>query len=175
MRYSFFMLFIITLFSCVQPDPRRPISHHTQSFLKESVARNKKINALEETAIKYYIAQDSLSDYEVSSNGFWFKYIKQISEERQRPKIGDRVVFNFEISDLNNTILYSFNELGEVNYSIDKEDIDLGLQSGLKLLKEGEEVVFLFPSHNAFGITGDSKKIGINQPLIYRVQLIKIK
>ena len=40
-----------------------------------------------------------------------------------------------------------------------KEDIEIGLQNGIKLMKEGEEVVFLFPSHSALGIGGDSDKI----------------
>ncbi|VAW22769.1 hypothetical protein MNBD_BACTEROID04-1927, partial [hydrothermal vent metagenome] len=33
---------------------------------------------------------------------------------------------------------------------------------------------FLFPSHKVFGYLGDQKKIGVNQPLIYKVQLNKI-
>ena len=42
-------------------------------------------------------------------------------------------------------------------------------------MKEGEELLFLFPSYKAFGILGDRTKVGMNQPLIYRVKLIKIK
>ena len=48
------------------------------------------------------------------------------------------------------------------------------MQHGLKLMKEEEEVVFLFPSFTAFGYTGNQEKIGINQPLIYKVKLNKI-
>lgn len=175
MKYSVYTFFIIILFSCTNPTPRRPVSRHTKSFFNESVERNKKINVFEETAIKQYIAQDSLNKYSISPNGFWFRYIHQIHEENPKPKIGNEVVFNYEISNLNNIVLYSFDELGDVSYFIDKEDIELGLQNGLKLLKEGEEIVFIFPSYNAFGIVGDKEKIGINQTLIYSVKLIKIK
>ena len=41
-------------------------------------------------------------------------------------------------------------------------------------MKEDEEVVFLFPSHAAFGYSGNQEKIGVNQPLIYKVKLNKI-
>ena len=34
-----------------------------------------------------------------------------------------------------------------------------------------EKVVFLFPSHIAYGFHGDNKKIGSNQPLLVSVTL----
>lgn len=175
MKNSAFLLFLLILVSCSDPIPRRPVSHSTKSFLKESIKRNKQINTLEENAIKHYIALDSLKSYQVSSNGFWFRYLKRNSEVEEKPVLGNEVLFKYEISDLNNEILYSFEELGEVNYKIDKERLESGLQSGLKLMKEGEEMMFLFPSYNAFGVLGDRTKIGMNQPLVYKVELIKIK
>ncbi len=175
MKYSLLLLMLLILSSCLNPTPRHPISHHSKSFLKESVERNKRINAFEESVIKQYIAQDSLNVYLTSSNGFWYKYINKVKGEFPQPKIGDEVVFSYEISDLSNNILYSSKELGNVSYFIDKEDIESGLQNGLKLMKESEKIVFLFPSYNALGIIGDTDKIGMNQPLIYKVQLIKIK
>ena len=39
---------------------------------------------------------------------------------------------------------------------------------------EGDVATFLFPSHKVYGYIGDDNKIEINQPLIYKVQIIKI-
>lgn len=175
MQNKVWVILLLFTFSCSKPVPRRPVSHHTESFFEESIERNKKINALEENAIKYYIAQDSSKTYMSSSNGFWYAYVKQEESKARKPMLGDKVVFDYEILNLNNKILYSYQELGEVEYKIDKEEIEIGLQSGLKLMKVGEEVSFLFPSHRALGVLGDKDKIGMNQPLIYRVRLINIK
>ena len=175
MRYSVSLLFFLILISCSGPVPRRPVSHSSKSFLKESVERNKQLNSLEENVIKYYIALDSLNSYEISSNGYWFRYLKKENKIAATPILGEEVIFEYEISNLENEVLYTFQDLGEVNYKIDKENLESGLQSGLKLMKEGEEMLFLFPSYKAFGILGDRTKIGMNQPLIYRVKLIKIK
>ena len=41
-------------------------------------------------------------------------------------------------------------------------------------MSEGDFATFLFPSHKVYGYLGDQKKIGINQPLIFKVQLNKI-
>ena len=78
--------------------------------MTESIKRNKKINALQEAAIQYYIAQDSLSNYFTSPNGFWYKFNNRIDEGNKTPIAGDRVEFEYEISDLNNNILYSMNQ-----------------------------------------------------------------
>jgi len=169
-----FLVVLMIVISCDNPVPRRPVSNHSGSYMKESVALNKKINNLQANAIDYYIKKDSVSTYINSPDGFVYKYIHQKKDETRTPKAGDKVFFEYEISDLTDKILYAEEELGENQILIDKEDIESGLQNGLKLMKEGEEVVFIFPSYKAFGYIGDKERIGINQPLIYKVKLNKI-
>ena len=165
---------MFTLISCVNPTPRRPVSHHTTSYMQESIKLNMKINAAEEKAILYYIAQDSLKKYTSSKNGFWYASINRVTSKNKKPNVGDRVLFEYEILDLNNQLIYSKGEIGKVSYIIDKENLTTGLQEGLKLMNVGEELQFLFPSFKAFGFTGDQEKIGIKQPLVYSVKLISI-
>ena len=90
------------------------------------------------------------------------------------PVKGDEVTYAYEIKDVNNQILYTKEELGDRTYLVDREELISGLQDGLKLMKEGEEMVFLFPSYKAYGYSG-YKKIAGNQPLVYTVELKKIK
>jgi gliding motility-associated peptidyl-prolyl isomerase len=78
------------------------------------------------------------------------------------------------VSDLNNVLIYSQETIGEKTYMVDQQDIIEGLRNGLKLMNEGDIVTFLFPSHKVYGYSGDENKIGINQPLIYKVKLNKI-
>ena len=174
MRNSVLFFLLIVIFACENPIPRRPVSHHGQSFIEESIARNKKINELEKRAIKYYIAQDSVHNYLESSSGFWYRYIQKNNDATQTPRAEDKVVYRCQISNLKNEIIYSFNDLGNIGYIIDKEDVELGVQAGVKLMKKEEDVVFVFPSFNAFGLLGDKEEVGMNKPLIYRIQLIEI-
>lgn len=175
MKKNSSLVFIILFFiSCNSPIPRKPVTYSSSPFLSESIQRNKKVNILQESLIKYYISQDSTSNYFTSSNGFWYKYIHKINKEKRKPIPGDEVEFEYEISDFSNKTLYSIKNIGKQSHFIDKEDIEYGIQHGLKLMKEHEEVVFLFPSHAAFGYSGNQEKIGVNQPLIYKVKLNKI-
>ena len=93
----------------------------------------------------------------------------------QTPKLGDEVTFEYNITDLEGNIIYSKEELGIMKYRIDKEDFIFALQLGIKLMKVGETIIFVIPSYNAFGISGDGEKIGINQSIKSTVTLLNIK
>jgi gliding motility-associated peptidyl-prolyl isomerase len=173
-RISCLVFILIVFISCDNPIARKPVTYSSNSFLNESIKRNIKVNALQESMIKHYISQDSISNYITSPYGFWYKYNNQINIEKRQPIAGDEVEFEYEISNLLNETIYSINTLGKNIHIIDKEDAEIGIQNGLKLMKEGEEVVFLFPSFAAFGYSGNKEKIGVNQPLIYKVKLNKI-
>ena len=162
------------MISCSEPTPRRPITHKSSTFLNESVEFNKKLNLAEEKLIKDYISKDSLSFYNISPYGFWFKYLNKNSSDSYTPKEGDVLEVEYEISNLSNEVLYSSEASENLIYKVDKQEIINGLQKGLKLLKRNEEVVFIFPSFNAYGKTGDGDRIGIHQPIIYKVKIIKI-
>ena len=58
---------------------------------------------------------------------------------------------------------------------MDKQELFTGLREGLKLMRSGETVTFLFPSQKAYGYYGDENKIGTNVPLICEVTLLDIK
>ena len=174
MKYSF-LIFIISFlfFSCENSKARKPIVRKTSSFMKESVLFNKNLNLAEEKIIGELIKLDSLNTYITSSNGFWYK-AKQRDSVRYLPKFGDQITYNYEVYDLQSNVIYSFEEVGEQLYIVDQQEIVEGLRNGLKLMGEGDIFTFLFPSHKVFGYLGDEKKIEINQPLIYKVQLNKI-
>ena len=166
------ILFVFTV-SCTNPEPRKPVVQKTSTFLKESIVRNKAINKIEEAAFLEIMQKDSIHNYISSESGFWYCYNLQNTNDTIKPQKGDEVIYKYEIKDIYGDILYTQEELGERSYLVDKQELITGLQDGLKLMKEGEEVTFLFPSHKAYGYSG-YQKIGSNQPLIYRVKIEKI-
>lgn len=174
MKYSLVILTLLTLIiSCSNPEARKPIVRKTSSFMNESIERNKMLNKAENAILLQRIKSDTLHSYINSENGFWYYYDISISDENYTPVSGDEVFYKHEIRGLNDAILYSEEELGTKSYLIDKEELITGLQDALKIIKEGETVTFLFPSHKAYGYTGYDRVLP-NQPLIYTIQLLKI-
>lgn len=174
-KYLFILLaFIMLCVSCKELHPRKPVSIRSGSFMKESVKRNKVILAQEEIAIKELIKKDTLNTYINSSNGYWYYYNVKDSLETYSPKENDIVLMTYNIRTLENDTIYSFKEIGNLKFKIDRETYFHGLRTSVKLLKKGETATFFFPSSIAYGFYGDKNKIGTNQPLISTIKLIDI-
>lgn len=161
--------------SCKEQEARRPVTASKSHTLASTAEQLKQINKIEEAKIQDYIAKDSLSTYISSPNGYWYQYLNKVEEDTVSPKKEDVVELSYEIYDLNGQVIYSKEELGLKTYKIDKEDFIPALQMGIKLMKVGETIKFVIPSHNAFGVVGDENKIGINQSIISIVTLLNIK
>ncbi len=165
---------VLLFFSCKTPEARRPSNIKSGSFIDESINRNKKLAAKEEGRIQKIISNDTHHNYITSETGFWYFYNQKDTLSTRTPKFGDIVNFNYNVKDLNGNLIYTKKELDTITYYIDKEELFLGLREGLKLMKAGEIVTFLFPSYQAYGYYGDNNKIGTNIPLITEVTLNKI-
>jgi len=164
------ILCILTIFiSCKAPEARRPISVKSGSFIDQSVERNKKLNAEEHALIRTLIELDVNSEYMASPNGFWYTYNTKIENDSITPKFGDIVNFDYNVKDLNSNIIYTNEQLKQQNYAMDQQELFSGLREGLKLMKAGETVTFLFPSQKAYGYYGDTMNIGTSVPLICQV------
>ncbi len=172
---TFFILILFLVLGCKSPEPRAPITRASKSFTTPFLKANKAIVEKEEEAIKKLIAIDSSTTYITSEDGFWYYYNQQKFEDTITPQFGDEVEFHFNLLTLQGDTIYSKEDIGERALLIDKEEIFTGLRQGLKLMKEGETVTFLFPSHQAYGYYGDNDKIGSHVALKSTVTLNKIK
>lgn len=168
------IMFIVVV-SCAQKEARKPINIRSGSFLKESVERNKALIAKEEAAIQKYIEQDTLHTYLASANGFWYFYNEKSTLETYLPKKGDTLTYEFNAAKIAGATIYKKEEVGIQEYVVDKQPVIPGLRFGLQLMKKGETVTFLFPSHIAYGYHGDNKKIGTNVPIQSTITLLNIK
>lgn len=172
MRYFILIMLLVGVLAC-KVEPRRPIVVKSSS-IQQSVQINKQQNKKEELLIRQFIQKDSLTTYHNSKKGFWYAYTLLKKKQKYTAKTNDIVIFASQVEGISGKIIYSFETVGRKKYRVDKQNIIKGLQEGLKLMKEGEECTFLFPSYKAYGYVGDGNKIGRNQPLIYKVKLIKI-
>jgi gliding motility-associated peptidyl-prolyl isomerase len=167
---SFLVTFLAT--ACKQTqEARKPLSQKSGSFMKKSAERNRKLIAGEEGQIDSLMKSNPKVKYFASTKGYWYTYVVQNLQDTLTPKKGDVAFFDYEVKDLKGNIIYSQLELRPQTYTVDKQNIMTGLREGIKLMHKKETVIFLFPSHIAYGYHGDDKKIGPNQPLLCTVTL----
>lgn len=175
MNKFFLLILALALVNCKTPEARRPVSVKTGSFIDASVERNRQLNAKEQAHIEKLLKEQN-KNYIASESGFWYYYNTRIeSDSLKTPDFGDLVNYTYDVKSLfsGNTI-YSKSEIDTQTYVMDKEELFTGLREGLKLMKTGETVTFLFPSLKAYGYYGDENKIGTNIPLICEVTINSI-
>lgn len=173
-KLSLLIVLALILVACNKTEPRKPVIRKTSTFMKESIERNQKINQFEEEILQLKLQKDSVNNYIASAQGFWYFYNQKDSLSNGFPETGDEVLFTYEVKRINDSIVYSESQIGDQTYIVDKQELITGLQDGIKLMKEGEVITFLFPSHKAYGYSG-AEGINPNEPLIYTVKLKKIK
>lgn len=174
-KFMMLFAFLTAFVSCKQQQARMPVSRSSGTFMKESAARNKKLVAGEEGKIDSIIKSNPKIKYLASKKGYWYYYDVKNDRDTLRPKKGDIAQFDYEIHDLKGNVLYSEVELRPQTYVVDKQNIMMGLRDGIKLMRKGEKVTFLFPSHMAYGYRGDTDRIKNNQPIICKVTLNDFK
>ena len=178
MRYVSLLCVLLLGISCSETVARRPVSQSSGTYINnETIARNKERIAQEEAFIKKYIDSDTLNQYTSSNNGFWYTYIDRDTLGLQTPQIGDLVLFKYNLARINGDVLVNTESLGNTVTQIDQSNQELisGIREGLKLMKEGETISFLFPSHKAFGYYGYEDVIPTNTPIRSTITLLEIK
>lgn len=175
-KVLFSILAILIFASCKMPEARRPIKNSSGTVIDQSVARNKELYAKEIKLIEKLIAKDSTNDYIASNSGFWYYYNVKDDDYGDKPEFGDVVSFTYNIEKLDGTSIISEEENGLQTLKVDQTNQELisGIRDGLKLMKDGEVVTFLFPSYKAFGYYGIQEKLGANVPVRSKVTLKSI-
>jgi len=169
------LLICLAFVSCKQPQARMPVSRSSGTFMKESIVRNKKLIAGEEGKIDSIIKSNPKIKYFASNKGYWYHYDVKNDKDTLRPKKGDIAFFDYEVQDFKGNVIYSEIQTKPQVYKVDKQNIMMGLRHGIKLMRKNEKVVFLFPSHMAYGYHGDENNIDSNEPLICIVTLNDFK
>jgi len=174
-RYIISIAFI-TFGACKSPEARYPVTQKSGSHISESIVKNQELLEKEIQLIENVISADSTREYKSSDNGFWYTYNTKSndSSDTNTPEFGDVVEFDYSIATLDGKAIYAEGEKATKTYAIDQEKLFSGLRQGVKLMKEGETVTFLFPSYKAYGYYGDKNKIGTNWPIKTKVTLNKI-
>lgn len=125
----------------------------------------------ERASIQEYIKDRDLS-VERTGTGLYYQLVNDSTGENING--GDQVLFDYDISLMNGTLLYSSEESGPRRLLIDREDAEIGLHECLKLMSLGDEGLFILPSHLAFGVAGDQKKVPPKTALVYELKILKV-
>ena len=78
---------------------------------------------------------------------------------------------DFSVSLIDGTVCYASAPGEPEDFVIEKDNVESGLHEAIQRMSVGDSAVIVIPSHRAYGLAGDSKKIPMRSTVIYRVRL----
>jgi FKBP-type peptidyl-prolyl cis-trans isomerase len=170
--YLFAFISLLTfLNACRDRSTPPPTDQEMARNKKELVEENKRNHQVEIATIKNFIDTSRWPMQETRTGLHYWIYE---SGQGEKAKKDDHVLITYTISLLDGTTCYKTDTENAKDIHIGHGNIETGMHEALQLMRSGDKARFIFPSHLAFGLTGDSQKIPQRATLVYDIQLLKI-
>ncbi len=133
---------------------------------------NKKLVRTEDQEIEAYISRYG---WNMTKTGTGLRYMIYQKGNGAEVRKGDIIKLKFKVTLINGYECYNSENDGVKFIEIGKGDVESGLEEGLLLLHKKDKAKLIIPSHLAYGLLGDDKKIPKRATLVYDVELIDVK
>ncbi len=172
-KSTLFILLVSSLLGCQCGNSKKETNQRPPTDQENRFDAQRDFLEKERTAIESY-GKDRQLKLQRTGTGLYYSILKD-SAAGENAQYEDFVEYEYEIQLLNGKILYSSKNSGNGSLRIEKQDGEIGLHEALKLMGEGDEGLFILPSHLAFGVGGDQQKIPPRTPLVYELKIIDIQ
>jgi len=174
LRLHIFQLLILLLIavSCDTSEEHSTANLKSDKSQKESLIKvNKYLVNSESTEINNYIKRHNLDVVETGS-GLKYQITKHgQGEVSQKGKI---VSLNFKTKLITGDVIYSSDKSGQKHFEIGHGGVESGLEEAILNMRVGDEAIIIIPSHLAYGLLGDNKKIPPRSTIIYEIEFTNI-
>lgn len=165
-------IILASLSSCDNKIVQYPVSYQNDDFMTRSQERGKFLLQEEIGWFNDYIKKSDKT-FNKTESGLWIANTGEKSNAMAN--VGDYVNFTYQVYDLDNNIIYPYNEIGEQKIILGKANVTRGLHAALQLIEPGKETRVLLPSFLGYSGLGDNQKIEPNQPLVIDIKINQIK
>jgi len=126
----------------------------------------------ESIEIDNYIRRHKLNVIKTGS-GLSYQIIKHGNGEKAI--VGKEITLNYKTKLITGDVIYSSKESAPKSFTIGHGGVESGLEEAILNMRVGDEAIIIIPSHLAFGLLGDRKKIPQRSTIIYEIEITNIK
>jgi FKBP-type peptidyl-prolyl cis-trans isomerase FkpA len=170
-KFLFIASLLLLAAACKERNQRSVTESDMARAQQELIKENRKQHTDEMKHIKSFIADEKWTMQETGTGLHYWIYQPGSGAKASKDQ---HVLIAYKISLLDGTLCYEATPAEPKAVFIGHDNVETGLHEALQLMHEGDKAKFIFPSHLAFGFTGDSGKIPQNASVIYDIQLIQI-
>ncbi len=149
-KLSYILIFLFILASCGKPRPQLPANKNNSVDSTEINLRkvNEMLAQKEDSVVQAIIRKQPLP-FKKATVGIW--YYKEKETSRQLLTKSESSTVSYTVSTLNGETL----ESKKINIHFGKKEIPVGLEEGLKEMREGEKMRLIVPWYLGYGMTGN--------------------
>ena len=169
---AFFLTGMSFLFVSCEHETRPSRSTAHIRMMDDTVVNyNRQVVRAEDEEINDFIARHG---WKMSKTQTGLRYVIYKHGKGAKVMKGDEVKLKFVLSLLNGQKIYSSDSLGLKIIFPGTTEGETGLQEALQLMREGDNARLLVPSHLAYGLLGDLKRIPASATLVYDVEIVSV-
>lgn len=139
---------------------------------KESLIKaNRYMVNTENKEINNYIRRHNL---DVVETGSGLKYQITRHGDGEKAHAGRVATLDYKVKLITGDVIYSSDEDGPKIFKIGHGGVETGLEEAILNMRVGDEAIIIIPSHLAYGLLGDNKKIPPRSTIIYEIEFTNI-
>ena len=172
-KFSGLLLTIIigySLIQCQRRESNNPVQNPGQ-YKEPLIKANREAVREENEQIEDFIRRYKWN-MQTTSTGLRIMITKQGNGARS--ETGRTVKLAYTITFLNGDTVYTALKDGPLVFEIGKGQVISGLEEAILLLRVGDRAKIIIPSHLAYGLIGDQKKILHKASLVYDIEFINM-
>ena len=176
--FSFILSTAVVLFSCGnnRTSSAKKTNIQSKAFQDKLVDANKMYVQRESDEIDQYVRHHG---WQMTTTGTGLRYmiVKKGTGVLAKPDSNSTmtVKVKFKKSLLDGTLCYSSDSTGAEEFVVGQDNVESGLHEGIQYMHVGDKAVMILPSHLAFGLTGDGKRIPPKASVLYELELVSLK
>jgi len=169
---GYIFILLLGFSSCGGEEPKAKTDRSVTK--QEMIDYNRKSVRMESDQINKYIKRRG---WEMTETGSGLRYMiyEKSGLSEPKPKQDQRVLVSYTVSLINGKEIYKSNKEKPAQFVVGHDNVESGLQEGIRFLTPGDKAMFIIPSHLAHGYTGDFDKIPHNATVIFDIELLEIK
>jgi FKBP-type peptidyl-prolyl cis-trans isomerase len=165
--------FVLAFFACGDHSSEKHKKAESKQSAAESLVKvNKYLVKSEDEEIDNYVRRHG---WKMTKTGSGLRY--EVYENGSGPLVqkGQVIEMEYVVSLITGDIVYSSKGKGKKGFVVGHGGVEAGLEEAVLLLRKGDKAHIILPSHLAFGLLGDQKRIPSRSTLIYDLEIVNLK
>jgi FKBP-type peptidyl-prolyl cis-trans isomerase len=165
--------FLVLLSACSEAQTEEPKGPEQKPSQEQLIDKNRELLEQERNRITEFIEANKFEMKQTGSGMYYMRLSESTVNGDTSIKEGDRVSYNYRITLLDGTPVANSIDNGTRNIVVNKDQAAIGLHEAFLLMNVGDKMLFIVPSHLAYGISQNEDDVPPHSTIIYELEPIE--